>query len=182
MIDAAIILACAVLMRLRGGAFTTLTRLNPGTDGARGGFSVAVAALFLSPALGVTLFLGLIVTGWGPFQGLGLPSAGAPERSWMRWLPERLGFAPGTIAHDVLGLAQSGVVFLAPTAALLAWLVSPLAGVTLLGAGPLWPVAYAIPRIVRLPTIPRFASGQAWGECFTGAILGTALILSMKGL
>ena len=182
-------LVCAVLMRLRGGAFTTLTGLSLGTDGARGGFALAVAALMMLVLhavwpwpLAATMFVGLIVTGWGPFQGFGIVTKLVAEKSWMRWLPERLGFWPGTWEHDAIGLAEAGVVFLAPTALWIGWAVSPLHGLLFLAFGLLWPVAYAIPRVVLLPPIPRFASGQAWGEVFSGAILGVALFLSLTGV
>jgi uncharacterized membrane protein len=40
---------------------------------------------------------------------------------------------------------------------------------------PLFPLAYAIPRKISLPTIPNFATGQEWGENFVGAFLAIVL-------
>ena len=128
------------------------------------------------------VFVGLALTGWWPFQGFGIVAKLVAEKSWMRWLPECRGFWPGSVMHDTVGLMQAGVVFMAPTALFLGYVCSPASGLRFIAFGLLWLIAYAIPRVVLLPPIPRFAKGQSWGEVFSGAIFGVALILTVKGL
>lgn len=174
--------------RLRGGAFTTLTGIDLGTDFARVIGAAAIAAplaILHGPLYAILIpliFAGLIATGWGPFQGLGLPSPYAPERSWLRWLPLRLGLKTGTVAHDAVGLAEAGVICVAPSAVFFGITHGVLAGVLALTVGLGFPIAYAIPRIVRLPAIPKFSSGQAWGEVFVGALIGAAFSAISSGV
>ena len=178
----------AAAWRLRGGAFTTITKIDLGTDFARliGAAGLAAPlALEHGPLFGLVtpaVFIGLLVTGWGPFQGLGLKSPYAPERSWLRWLPLRLGLPTGSVGHDAVGLAEAGLVLIAPSAALLAALCGPLAVIPLVVAGLLFPLAYGIPRVIRLPSWPRVAVGQDWGEVFVGALLALAFHFATSGI
>lgn len=176
----------AILMRLRGGAFSTLTGIRLGTDTARAIYAVPMGAAlaiashhFSAFLLAIPLFVGLLITGWGPFQGMGLKAPTTPEKSWMRWLPNLLGLKTGTVGQDAFGLAEAGLVFMLPVALVCGWFYGQFIVIL---AGLLWPVAYGIPRLVSLPTIPNFASGQSWGECFTGAFAGIALLLAIHGL
>lgn len=174
-----------IVWRLRGGAFTALTSLDPGTDGARLAAAVLIAAplyfihhdwraLLLVPAV----LIGLVLAGWGPFQGMGTENVPGylPERSWLRALPRALGLQAGTYAHDLLGMIQAGLVCVAPAALLVAWVshwtVSFPALVLAAGAG--FGAAYSVARI-GLPTIGKFVTGQAWGEVLAGAGFGAAL-------
>jgi hypothetical protein len=177
MVMAALIVWCAILWRFRGGAFTTLTGINPGTDGIRVDTCFAIAApiawlhglvwLSIAPAAVV----GLILTGWAPEMGLIPPNP--PESSWMRWLPERLGLNPGTLAHDFLGMAEAGIICVAPVYVVASLIVSWCAWPVLV-AGLGFAPAYALARVMPVK-IPRFAAGQEWGEVFAGAALGAAL-------
>lgn len=169
--------------RERGGAFTQATGINPGTDGARLGCGVLSAGvLYLAShqwqagLLAVSELVGLMLTGWGPFQGMGLEKGQIPERSWLRWLPLAVGFARETIPHDMLGLAQAGIVCVAPSAVICAWVAhwGWRAPVAVLAAGALFPLAYLIARI-GLPRVPDFAKGQAWGEVGAGMLFGAGL-------
>lgn len=186
------LLVPAFLWRLGGGAFTTLTGVNLATDEARlfrafPGFLVVIGfapsfvnypyiymTVWLVP---VALYIGVLISGWGPFQGMGLPSPDMPEQSWMRWLPEQLGFQIGTLAHDFVGMAEAGVVCMAPLAALLGILIGFKAAAIMLGAGIGFAPCYLLARL-NFPTIPLFAEGQSWGEVFTGALIGAALGLA----
>lgn len=168
-------LVWAICWRLRGGAFTTITGLNPGTDGARL-FGILpflgleyLANWHVAATGAILLFLGIITTGWGPFQGMGTVTAN-PEPSWLRWLPTHLGLKENTLAHDFIGMAEAGLLCVLPLAlgtAFLSWQASILVCI----GGLSFSLAYLLARLP-LPTIPRFAEAQAWGEVFVGAILG----------
>lgn len=183
-IIAAFAVWCGVVWRLRGGALTTLLRINLGTDGARGFAGVAIAmplawlahdwqALALAPAL----FAGLKAIGWGPFQGMGLEKGQTPEKSWLRWPPHEIGLRDGSIGMDVVGMGEAGVLAMVFPSVVIAFLIWPpsILPFAVLLAGVLFPVPYLIARFVALPTLPRFAAGQAWGE------VGAALAFSLCG-
>lgn len=176
------------LQRLRGGAEKTLTGIKVGTQVTRIVFAFAFASMLAAmigaawPAmLAPFIFIGVATAGWGPFQGLGLPAPSPPEKSWMRWLPLRLGLPIGSLAHDAVGLMEAGLCFMTPSAAFLWYRVGAHSGLLCLVAGLLWPVAYGIPRVIPLPSIRGFAVGQAWGEVFSGALAMAALFIACKG-
>lgn len=179
------VIYAGIVWRLRGGAFTTLTGIDPGTQGARLMCGILMAAplalvhadwraLVLIPAI----FVGLASDGWGPFQGMGTENVPgyAPETSWLRWLPLRLGLARGTYWHDWLGMTQAGVVCVVPSAVVVAWVshwtILPAAMVVACGAA--FGEAYTTAR-APLPSIPKFVTGQAWGEIFAGALFGASI-------
>ncbi|MFP5250233.1 MAG: hypothetical protein ACLGP3_10450 [Acidobacteriota bacterium] len=171
----------SVIWRLRGGAFTTLTKLDPGTDGARAIAAVGiplVLALYTSRLelllLAPAIFVGVAADGWQPFQEMGLPVAN-PEASWLRWLPLHLGLRAGTFWHDFVGMAECGVLCLAPSA--LVGFAFGYHGLVALAAGLFFAPAYALARL-GFPTIPNFAQGQSWGEIFAGAVVGAGLFLT----
>jgi hypothetical protein len=176
-------LYCGILWRLRGGAFASLSGINIGTQWTR----VACGLLMAGPLwlvigwpalmLAVAITLGLMITGWEEFQGMGTESGTLLTEKpgyWMRWLPRALGAKPGTIPYDMLGMMQAGMLCMAPTA-LVAWaLVNWGAAPGMLMAGAEFAVAYLLARM-DLPGIPEFAKGQEWGEVFTGVLIGAAL-------
>lgn len=179
----------AILWRLGGGAFTTLTGVELTTDEARlfRAFAGSLAVFSFTPPFSAhayiymtiwlapaALYIGVMISGWGPFQGMGLPSPGMPEQSWMRWLPEQLGLKVGTLAHDLVGMAEAGTVCMAPIAVLLGFLIGFKASAIMLGAGVGFAPCYLLARL-NFPTIPNFAEGQSWGEVFAGALIGAAL-------
>ncbi|OYV35520.1 MAG: hypothetical protein B7Z80_18095 [Rhodospirillales bacterium 20-64-7] len=168
----------AVVWRLGGGAFTTITGWNFGTDPAR---VLRSSLAMVLPAFGpwfvpqvLLLFLGICIGGWGAFQGMGL-AVSVPEPSWKRWLPNALGFKAGTLAHDFIGMMESGVSSMAPLAAVYVWF-DHIAALGIMVAGLGFAPCYLLARLP-LPTIPQFATGGEWGEVFTGAFLGAAFVL-----
>jgi len=169
-------LLAAVLWRLGGGGFTSLTGLSFGTDAARA-IRAAIGLIFCLPygwyglVAVPALFLGVCIAGWAPFQGMGQLPASAPEQSWKRWLPELLGLPVSTLAHDFIGMSECGVICMVPVATVLAILAGPPLAAIILASGLLFAPAYLLARLP-WPTIPRFATGQEWGEVFTGAMLG----------
>jgi len=180
-------LAGGLLWRLGGGAATTITGINLGTDPARLLRSL-LALIFLTAlwwpyalALLVALFVGICIGGWGPFQGMGLLAFGKPESSWKRWLPERLGLPIGTIAHDFIGMAESGLSCIAPMILVMAGLghYAAVGYLACLGLG--FAPCYLVARLIPW-SIPRFASGQEWGEVFVGAMLGAGFCAIAMGL
>lgn len=186
-------LAFGLLWRLRGGAFATLAGVTIGTQTTR----IASAALMAGCLCLLTrhwivlgfapcFFAGWIAGGWGPFQGMGLEADAAfvPERSWLRWLPEQLGLKAGTVFHDLVGMAEAGVIAMAPSALFVGylahwigmeWLLVVFAGI---GFAP----CYLAARLIAFPTIPKFAQGQSWGEILTGALVGAVLGFSLLHL
>jgi hypothetical protein len=171
-----LVLLSAGLWRLGGGAFTNLTGIDFGADPARGlracvGFLLSGWVGFLSV---IALFFGICFAGWGPFQGMGLPAPYAPEKSWLRWLPENLGFPAGAFWHDFVGMIEAGVLCMAPVAAVVACWSWP-AAIIILAAGPMFAPCYALARITPW-VVPKFAAGQEWGEVFTGALIGASFI------
>jgi hypothetical protein len=171
--------ATAVIWRLGGGALTTLTGFSLGTDFARA--LRALPALVLCVAFGwwgllgvPALFLGVCIGGWGPFQGMGLPGL-AVEASWQQWLPRALRLKPGTVGFDLVGMMESGTLCMAPLAVLVAFLTLWPTALILLVAGLEFALAYLCARIIPW-SIPRFATGQEWGEVFTGVMIGAALV------
>lgn len=177
---------CGFVWRLRGGALATLLRVRVSTDVTRAICSVlivvALAPGVIAPLTGgglaIALMLGLMLAGWGPFQGMGLENVPGyvPEQSWLRALPRLLGLKVGSFWHDAVGMAQAGLVCMAPAAIVCgwatAWHAAPICAP--LAAGVAFPIPYAIARI-KLPSIPNFAEGQSWGEVGAGILVGAAL-------
>ncbi len=169
----------AVLWRLGGGALTALTGFSLGTDFARAIRAVLGAILcwrfgLYGLAAVPALFLGVIIGGWGPFQGMG--SGVSTEPSWKRWLPGALRLKPNTLPYDMLGMAECGVLCMSPAAIVAGVLAGWHGAAVMLAGGLLFAPAYALARLP-LPAIPRFASGAEWGEVFTGAVVGGAFAL-----
>ena len=179
-------LFCGVMWRMRGGAFATLSGVNIGTQCTRVICGLMMARpLFLVVGLWVYLiafaiFAGLAITGWEEFQGMGTETGDLlteKPKYWMRWLPGALGFSVGTIPYDMLGMAQAGLVCMVPVALAVGFVRPWSAMLICLGAGVGFAPCYLLARL-NFPTIPNFAQGQAWGEVFTGALIGTALGLA----
>jgi hypothetical protein len=164
-----------VIWRLRGGAFTTLTGINLGTDPDRVLFSILFGfpLCFFNPVIAAIVILGifvaLLIDGWGPFQSMGTKYPGIPEMSWLRWLPLKLGFAIDTVGHDIIGLVECGILLVLPI--FLGLLVIGVHAWILFFMALFMPISYLIPRFNKLPTIAKFVGGQSWGEIFTGILL-----------
>jgi hypothetical protein len=186
-------LAFGLLWRLRGGAFATLTGLNVGTQATRiasavlmAGFLYLLTRHWIVLGFAPCLFVGWILGGWGPFQGMGLEAdpGFVPEKSWLRWLPEQLGLKPGTVFHDLVGMAEAGVIAMAPSGLFVAYLThwTGLYWLLVVFAGIGFAPCYLAARLLPFPTIPKFAQGQAWGEVLTGVLVGAALGYSLLHL
>jgi hypothetical protein len=175
------VLVCAGLWRLGGGAFTTLSGFELGTDEARVFRAVPAWSYLLAfwPSIpsafaALALYVGVMCVGWAPFQNMGLPPENMPEQSWLRWLPEHLGLKIGTLGHDFVGMMEAGLVCVAPLAALTWFIAGPQGTAILLAAGLGFAPCYLLARL-NFPSVPNFAEGQSWGEVFTGALIGAAL-------
>jgi hypothetical protein len=184
------VLWTSFLWRLRGGAFQALTGINTGTQVARIVCSIGIAAplvwlhddwwlALLAPAL----LLGLIIAGWGPFQGM---DAGkfSDAHSPVTWVFDHIGLRVGVSPwRCYLGMAAAGVVCMAPSGAVIGWDFEAVRGafVALGGVGfsPLYLAAYKL----RLP----YRTGgfvdwtTAWAELFVGALIGALLFIALIG-
>lgn len=159
----ALILAlwCGVLWRVRGGAWETLLRLPATTIGARLACAAAIAGavwpllpLVDLPFLAAALFLGMVLPGWGDAMDIGRVS--------------------GTRWGDAASMSAWGVVAVLPAAIVLCAWPLLLAG---LAFGPIYALAWHLPR---LPRLPRFAEGPTeWAEVAAGAALGLALWVTL---
>jgi hypothetical protein len=181
---------CSVLWRLRGGAFTALTGVNPGTQGARVCCSVLVAAplawlhqdwwlMFLAPAL----WLGLVTAGWGPFQAMdsGKPS---DKGSAITWLLDHVGLRAGVSPwRCYIGMAAAGIVCMAPSGAVIGWDWEPIRGVSVaLGGAGFSPLYLAAYRLGLPYTVGGFVDWTtAWAELFVGALVGSLLFVALIG-
>lgn len=181
-----------IVWRMRGGAFAKATGINIGTTVTRLActfllavplafivqkFSLSPSFLIIPATVFIGLYVGLALTGWGPYQGMGIANGDPPEPSWMNWLPTKLGFSENTIAFDGTGMAEAAVILVVPLVLLQVFLVS-WHTVALLDIIILLPVAYIIPRFVPLPAW-KYATGQEWGEVFSGLFI--ALTLAVVG-
>jgi hypothetical protein len=182
-------LLSALLWRLGGGAFTTLTGLNFGTDSARVLRSTIALifpiffgwyALLALPAL----FAGICLAGWGAFQGMGTETGIVLESSWKRALPNAFGLRAGTFWHDFVGMLLCGALCVLPLTIVLGGLAMtgrntfPSAMIVWL-AGFGFAPCYALARLVPWG-IPKFAGRQEWGEVLTGAMLGAFFVWSVS--
>lgn len=179
------ILWCAIWWRFRGGAFTTLTGIDPGTNGMRAIACAAIAAPLLVLnhhyliilALWIALTVGLMLTGWEEFQMMGVGGDLETEKPtfWMRKLPNLFGLKMGTLTYDLVGMGEAGMVAMFPaTLALTYWFGAP--ALRLLAVGALFFMPYVIARFVPFPTIPGFAQKASWGEVFVGMLIGAGLL------
>lgn len=199
---------CAVLWRLRGGAFTRLTGINPGTQGARAACGLLMAPplawlhhdwwlMLLAPAL----WIGLAICGWSPFQAM---DSGKPGDRWsplgllldytptglrISRKPWRLHITNGlrsgiTPWRCYIGMALSGIVCMAPSGAVIGWDWEPVRGVSVAlgGAGfsPLYLAAYRL-GLPYTEGVGFFDWTTAWAELFVGALVGALLFVALIG-
>ena len=181
---AAYVVWAGIVWRMRGGAFTTLTGIDPGTQGARALAALALSLPLVTIASPVWLaflvapgiLFGLMLSGWEEFQGMGTETGYLLTEKpgyWPRRLPSMLGLQVGTFPYDVMGMMQVGVLCMLPSILLLAnWCRERV--LFLVVAGLLFGPAYLMARFLH-PDAGKFAKGQEWGETFTGMIVGAAL-------
>jgi hypothetical protein len=173
----------AVIWRLRGGALAEILNSNLGgttVDRIVTSIIFPLPLALINPVFAsisaIGIFIGLIVTGWGPFQGMGLPSVTPPEQSWLDWLPTKLGLKVQGYLYCAVGMLECGFVFVAPMILILLLAGFGVNVLTLLAMSPLFVIAYSLPRVINFPSIPKFATGQEWGEIFVGFFLALILL------
>lgn len=179
----------AVGWRLRGGAFTGLTGVRLGTDGARllfgGAWMVAPAAFvdWRAVALIPALVLGMMAAPWGGYMALGrettIPAVRAPYDAILR----ALGFRRPGWVYDAAGLLLCGFALMAIPAVVMFWLSGSLLAYAITWAVGFWlPGAYALAYALELPLLGKFIDDETvWGECFFGAALAPALFFLAGG-
>lgn len=159
--------------RFRGGAFTALTGIDPGTGGMR-----AIAAFFMAAPLLLidwryvamipTLWIAWSLAGWGAFQSMG--ASPIEEKNPVAHFLEKIGITDPTW-NDLLGMAIEGVfvmaiVSLVPAFVTHDWAKYPFVAMTGIFFSPLYFSAQHIPR---KPDFGRFArGGSEWGEVLVG--------------
>ena len=168
--------------RFRGGAFTALTHIDPGTGGMR---AIAAVAMSIPVILNYPhlvsvlsipgLWVAWSLAGWGAFQGMGHEVSVEQKNPVAHILSRRI---RSLLALDVLGMAIEGIhvmtiltIFLAPALYMrggTTWLIE--AGVLLLLSGTTFsPIYDLMQHIKRLPNLGRFArAGSEWAEVTVG--------------
>lgn len=193
---------CALVWRLRGGAWNEVLGFSLGTNVTRLLTGILMAWPFwrtpwCAVALALAIPLGLIVGGWGPFHAMGHHW---PQRDWYRqdeasWIeafPRVLGFRKFSTAWDFTGMLVCGLIaatLYVPAFGLIGmvwdWWMVPTAAVSAFGfAG----VYFAARRWLRWDKFPCFAifgrricghgACTEWSELAAGVWIG----LTMLGL
>ena len=169
-----------VVWRSRGGGFTALTGLDPGTGGMR-----ALAAVWLCLPLAShgwrwlvlipAMWIGMSIAGWGAFQSMEPPYMTDPKDPLCPIL-RRLGLA--NLAGDVVGMWIAGLKCLIVPALAALWPAGPH-GLWLLVAIVWFPVGYLLAirgRVgVDLGVFAKRGTTQ-WGEILAGGGIGGTLM------
>jgi hypothetical protein len=172
----------SVFWRFRGGGFTALTGIDPGTGGMR-----SIAALGITcPLLALggpwwalmvpALWIGWSLAGWGAFQGMGKSPVGTKnplERVLSRF------FAP--LPMCLVGMAIEGAYTMILPGVVAGWCVdSWLVGLLVM------PIYYYAQTRETTPDLGKFEhGGSELAECLVGAWLGlimTPIPLTLKDL
>lgn len=179
----------AVGWRLRGGAFTALTGVDPGTDGARflfGSLWMAAPCLALdwrAALLIPALFAALLTEGWGGYMALGHETAPPALRLPYDTILRLLGLSRPGWRRDAAGLLLCGLWLLTLPAAAVWRLDGPWRAAAALAIGAWMPAAYWLAYQLRPPLLGKFVDDTTvWGEVFFGAILCPGLFLALGGL
>jgi hypothetical protein len=178
---------CALLWRFRGGALSALLRFDLGDLPVRLLCAVGIAAPLailhhdwrlwvLAPAV----FLGIVTSGWGPFQAMDSGKA-SDKSSPIGWLLDHEGLRVGVSPwRCYLGMATAGVVCLAAPAVVVGWVAGPLHGVAVAALGAAFSPIYWAAYRLHLPyrtgaTLVDYTT--AWAELGVGALVGGSLSL-----
>jgi hypothetical protein len=165
--------------RLRGGAFTALTGIDPGTGGMR-----AIAAAEMSLPLAIinprwllmipALWVAWSLAGWGAFQSMG--TSPVDEKNWIARALERIGFR-SPFWNDAVGMAIEGVMVMIWPMLVVAWLAPPHAWFVPLSGLMFSPIYLAAQKAPWLPNMGRFArAGSEWAEVGVGAWVGMVIL------
>lgn len=162
--------------RFRGGAFTALTGIDPGTGGMRAIAAVGMSAPLLLidwryVAMMPALWIAWSLAGWGAFQSMG--ESPIEEKNPVAHGLERIGVT-SPMWNDILGMAIEGIFVMAIVSLVPAFVKDDWSFYifdTLTGAmfAPLYWVAQHSPW---KPNLGRFAKGGSeWGEVLVGAFV-----------
>jgi hypothetical protein len=192
MIFAGLALWGGIGWRLRGGAFTDMSGIDPGTQGARvlfGGLWFAAPMLWLTSDLRAlvlvpALFLALVAEGWAGYDAVYHEPPGTRRRGGFDWILDHLGLQP-SLWRNLIGLGLCGIWLAVLPALVCAWIVGIAhwqLTLILLWLGPWMAFAYWLTASVRLPHIPHFAVAPTeWAEFLVGAALLPLLYFSVGG-
>lgn len=197
-----------LIWRLRGGAWNTFFGLSLGTNTTRllTGFllsipiALAMLNLWMIPVVTISITSGLMLTGWGPYMGMGSHAYPAKD-SWIDFLPKFLGFVKGSMRWDFFGMVASGIIFLIPAiiigAIYTAISFGGLAAIILLSFGIpaaitfsfLFGACYLIAKTTNLRDFPRIDGlvscynkdcvyqHEEWAEVFVGVLIAIFFII-----
>jgi hypothetical protein len=184
----------AVGWRFRGGAFTGITKLDPGTEGARilfGGIWMALPLAVVDWRIAAMVAAGnalsLSTTGWGGYMGVYHNGPGTDRRWPYDWILDRLGLPDPSLWRNLIGLGLCGIATASLAALAIGWWAGWERGASLVGFMGLWmPFAYWVTASLAVPLPTGPASHMAddrtsWGEMFVGAGYAPALFLSLVG-
>lgn len=168
--------------RLRGGAFTAITGIDPGTGGMRAIAAVGMTAplAFVDPlwlALAPAFWVAWSLAGWGAFQSMG--ESPVDKGNWLAVDLERAG-ASSSLANDLIGMALEGWMVMS-VPAIVVWCLQGVdtAAVVALSGLMFSPIYLIAQRSPRLPDFGRFANaGSEWAEVFVGAWVGLVLAVA----
>jgi hypothetical protein len=162
----------AIWWRMRGGAFTAITHIGPGTGGMR-----AIAAVALGAPLMVfgyvyalimpALWLSWTTVGWGAFQGMGADPIEAknPVASGLVKLGVR-----SPLANCLIGMALEGVLCMVPLALVTCFTGFILPCAAMMSGVMFSPLYFLAQRSPWRPNLGPFAkAGSEWGEVLVGA-------------
>jgi hypothetical protein len=177
-----------VWWRFRGGAFTAMTGINPGTGGMRAISAVAMAAplvcfgwwwALMAPAL----FIAWCLAGWGAFQGMGHETFIELKNPVARLLSRDRAFVANFRLLDLVGMSIEGMYCLAvPTAAAVVVTDGGWSGLLVLAGVLFGPAYYAGQWWKGWPRLGHFAQpGSEWGEVLVGMIVGMAITATAIG-
>jgi len=191
-----ILLITPIVWRLRGGALKTFLKLNVGTNVTRlltmsflgGSIALLVSELLLFPIITFALMLGLVLSGWGPYMGMGRHVTPASP-SWIDFFPKMFKLIKHTRAWDFAGLSFCGFILFLPFFIATAVLINLYLVILLPVFSLLFASSYALANklpLHKFPIIPNFVScftdsrtyqHEEWAEIFVGVVVALALCL-----
>lgn len=171
--------------RLRGGAFTAMTGLDPGTGGMRAIAAVGLGAplAFYSWHLLVVipvLWLTWAMAGWGAFQGMGDETA-VEEKNQIAHLLETV--RQNKYFIDIVGMAIEGAfcvlcISIAPAIYLHHYWLIAYGALVGTAFAPLYFIAQHSPW---KPDFGKFAkAGSEWGEVLVGMLVAAWVIVILS--
>lgn len=184
------------IWRLRGGALKTFLNIKVGTQITRlltTSFLALNVALITSewilfPAVTLSLMVGLIIAGWGPYMGMGHHATPATS-SWIDIFPKSFKLIKHSRQWDFVGLTACGLILFLPLSVVYSYTISSLMLATLPVFGLAFAGCYTLASMLPLhkfPIIPGLVSSfnedgvyqhEEWAEVFVGLLVGIALCI-----